>query len=487
MAVSSSPGRSGATSVQSLGAVLRERREAMGVTLAEVEVATRIRQKYLAALESEEWHLLPGEVVGRGFLRNYADYLGLDPQEIMDRRRAITDVNMTQALSTTSAGAPLPPDREVDYRPKEVELKDEGDGIQRGEIRLTPILAIIAVAAVVFLGIWGLSALREPLGEMLSGAQADVADLFADPDPTATTAVEPMAGIVNEENLNQGQADGGQFTPSGTVGDATTENAGTVDGNIIDDNLVDGSAGASDASNVDASGAGDGVVILGSGGATAAEDALEGAPDAAVSDPAETGETEQNPPAPSEPSGQQGGVILVPTATPETQVSLEPTPVQEVPTPVVEVPTATPEIPTPTPIPPTPTPEPPTPTPEPLPTDTPTPEPPAAPVVAAASCGDPRAVISAPGVNQVLAGVITISGVATHESFQFYKLEYAPGSYAGEGYTYFGGGQVQISGGVLGNLDTTVLPNGEYTVRLTVVDQMGNFPPPCDVPVVVQN
>src|SRR5690606_26206891 len=107
-------GRSAAAPVQTLGALLRERREAMGVTLAEVEVATRIRQKYLSALESEEWHLLPGEVVGRGFLRNYADYLGLDPQEIMERRRAMTDVGMTQALSTTSAGAPMPAEREVD-------------------------------------------------------------------------------------------------------------------------------------------------------------------------------------------------------------------------------------------------------------------------------------------------------------------------------------------------------------------------------------
>ena len=95
--------------------------------------------------------------------------------------------------------------------------------------------------------------------------------------------------------------------------------------------------------------------------------------------------------------------------------------------------------------------------------------------------------ISSPGVGQVLSGVAAISGAATHEAFQFYKLEFAPGSNAGGGFTYFGGGQVQIAGGVLGNLDTTVLPNGEYTIRLTVVDQVGNFPPPCDVSVVVQN
>ena len=74
--------------VQSIGPLLRERREAMGVTLAEAEVATRIRQKYLAALEADEWDLLPGEVVGRGFLRNYSTYLGLEPTEMIERRRA---------------------------------------------------------------------------------------------------------------------------------------------------------------------------------------------------------------------------------------------------------------------------------------------------------------------------------------------------------------------------------------------------------------
>ena len=108
------PSRGGGSALQSIGSLLRERREAMGVSLAEVEVATRIRQKYLSALEADDWNLLPGEVVGRGFLRNYADYLGLEPQEVMDRRRATTDVGLTQVLSTTSAGAPLPPERAVD-------------------------------------------------------------------------------------------------------------------------------------------------------------------------------------------------------------------------------------------------------------------------------------------------------------------------------------------------------------------------------------
>lgn len=418
--------------MQTLGALLRERREAMGVSLAEVEVATRIRQKYLSALESEEWHMLPGEVVGRGFLRNYADYLGLDPQEIMERRRATTDMGMTQALSTTSAGAPLPPEREVDYRPKEVELKDEGDGIQRGEIRLTPILGIMAVALAVGLGIWALVALREPIGEMLADARAGVTDLFSPAEAEETPAPEVVVGVVNEQNSGQNPA---------AVMAAT------------------------------ATAAAQGVVVIGSGAV----------PPASEQPSQPTANEGEQPPA---PTPQEQAVILVPTATPE-QVAAAPTAAVLEPTPTVEAPTPTPEIPTPTPEPPTP--EPPTPTPELLPTETPTPEPTPLPAVVSAACGDPRSVISAPGVGQVLAGVATISGVATHESFQFYKLEYAPGANAGGGFTYFSGGQVQIPGGVLGNLDTGVLPNGDYTIRLTVVDAVGNFPPPCDVSVVVQN
>jgi len=414
--------------VQTLGALLRERRESMGVTLAEVEVATRIRQKYLAALESEEWHLLPGEVVGRGFLRNYADYLGLDPQEIMERRRATTDMGMTQALSTTSAGAPLPPEREVDYRPKEVELKDEGDGIQRGDIRLTPVLMIMAVAVVAALGLWGLASLRDPISKGLAEAQIAVVALFSpsESDADATPTADAVA-VVNEENIERG-------------------------------NLAMLAATATAASQ--------GVVLLGTGGDTP--------PPAAV--PAQG--TDLQPPAPAAPDNSSAA-ILVPTNTPE-QVAVAPTAT------LAEPPTATPEIPTATPEPPTATPEPPTPTPD-VPTETPTLEPTATAAVVAAACGDPHSTINGPGVNQPLSGVIPISGVASHDSFQFYKLEYAPGANATGGFTYFAGGQVQITGGVLGNIDTTVLPNGEYTIRLTVVDQVGNFPPPCDVTVVVQN
>lgn len=63
-----------------LGQMLREARESKGISLIEAEKATRIRRKYLLALEEANYEALPPAVYVRGFLRNYASYLGLDPE-----------------------------------------------------------------------------------------------------------------------------------------------------------------------------------------------------------------------------------------------------------------------------------------------------------------------------------------------------------------------------------------------------------------------
>ena len=61
-----------------IGGSLREARLKRGLTPAEVQKAIRIRDRYLQALEEERWELLPGDAYVKGFLRTYADYLGLD-------------------------------------------------------------------------------------------------------------------------------------------------------------------------------------------------------------------------------------------------------------------------------------------------------------------------------------------------------------------------------------------------------------------------
>jgi cytoskeleton protein RodZ len=70
-----------------IGSQLREARMRMRIDTGEVELRTKIRAKYLRAMENEEWDLLPGEVYVRSFLRTYADFLGLDSRALLDEFR----------------------------------------------------------------------------------------------------------------------------------------------------------------------------------------------------------------------------------------------------------------------------------------------------------------------------------------------------------------------------------------------------------------
>lgn len=126
-------------------------------------------------------------------------------------------------------------------------------------------------------------------------------------------------------------------------------------------------------------------------------------------------------------------------------------------------------------------------------TATATPEATATPTATAASgavsavCPDPRAAITSPGVNEVLTGSFDVLGTAEHENFNYYKLEYAQGVDPNTQFAYLTDVHSPVVDGVLGTFDTTAVDNGLYMLRLTVVDNTGNFPEPCTVTVVVEN
>jgi cytoskeleton protein RodZ len=61
-----------------IGRVLERKRKERGLSLEEVEQATKIRKRYLTGLEREDYTMLPDTVYARGFLKTYANYLGLD-------------------------------------------------------------------------------------------------------------------------------------------------------------------------------------------------------------------------------------------------------------------------------------------------------------------------------------------------------------------------------------------------------------------------
>ena len=391
-------GAAGNSPLQTLGALLRERREQRSVSLADVEKATRIRQKYLAAIEADEWHLLPGEVVGRGFLRNYANFLRLDADGLIERRRAATDPTLARSLSQTSAGSALPPVRQVDYRPKDVDLVETpvsdmlSEYIAAGRDWFAPIVTALFVIGIIFVLGWGLRQIGGQVGSLLDGLQERAVSVAGQNAATPTPTTDSGRGV-----------DAGGGTGGGEAATPVTSGGGV-----------------------------------------------------AMAAPATATPTPLPPTATAIPTD-----IPPPTATPtETPVPL-PTPTETplpLPTPepvvVVEEPTATPEP---------------------------------APLVQSPACPDARSVISQPGVNQVVSGVVPVIGSATHEQFNFYKLEFAPGANAADGYVYFDGTATQIQGGVLGNFNSSGLPNGVYTIHLIVVDSTANYPPPCSVTVIVQN
>ena len=145
-----------------------------------------------------------------------------------------------------------------------------------------------------------------------------------------------------------------------------------------------------------------------------------------------------------------------PTLPPEFAIAITPTN-----TPLSVTPSATPTGTM------TPTPEPPTPdalqatqTAQVLENATPTSTleaPPLAPQVSAPFCPDTRAVISSPGNGATVSGVFSLIGTATHEQFNFYKVEFAPGADAQQGFTYLADGRGQVFDGALASGNTCLL------------------------------
>ncbi|MDQ3867729.1 MAG: helix-turn-helix domain-containing protein [Actinomycetota bacterium] len=89
-----------------IGNSLREARLRQGLDLARAEDETKIRAKYLQALEDERFEVLPGETYVKGFLRTYADHLGLDGQLYVD------EFNSRFASADEPLAASTPPRRD---------------------------------------------------------------------------------------------------------------------------------------------------------------------------------------------------------------------------------------------------------------------------------------------------------------------------------------------------------------------------------------
>jgi cytoskeletal protein RodZ len=100
-----------------IGSTLQEARMRARIDISEVESATKIRAKYLRAIENEEWEMLPGPTFVKSFLRTYAEYLGIDGRLLVEeyklRHEPLPDQNELQPIAPPRADrrlrAPRPP------------------------------------------------------------------------------------------------------------------------------------------------------------------------------------------------------------------------------------------------------------------------------------------------------------------------------------------------------------------------------------------
>jgi transcriptional regulator with XRE-family HTH domain len=146
-----------------IGATLREARMRAKIDINEVETRTKIRAKYLRAIENEEWGLLPGDVYVKSFLRTYADYLGLDSRQLIDdykRRyerptdheiRQIAPLGRERDRRDRGAGSPRLPHRDRGVGPPRLPRQPRGPLIPPWALIGAVLVAV--VVALYFLGI----------------------------------------------------------------------------------------------------------------------------------------------------------------------------------------------------------------------------------------------------------------------------------------------------------------------------------------------
>lgn len=154
-----------------IGATLREARMRARIDISEIETETKIRAKYLRALENEEWDLLPGPTYVKSFLKTYAEALGLDARLLVEeyklRHERLSDHELSRPIGAAAAG------RQARRRPEPPVL--------------TPGILIAGCVLALLVGLF-------VLGKLTGGSGDDGADRSAGTTTRTTTSTPASSG-----------------------------------------------------------------------------------------------------------------------------------------------------------------------------------------------------------------------------------------------------------------------------------------------------
>ncbi len=169
--------------MEEIGRTLKQARSRLGLTLEEAERSTRIRARYLDALERGDLAALPSQVQARGFLRNYAEYLGLDAEAVLRRYGEAVPAQRTRPLRRT-------PLQEATTRPSVA--------IRRRRVSSDLIIAALITVSVLAVMIWGLGRIAASLRERNQQASPFLIPTFtpAVAGESTSVAIQPPAGVL---------------------------------------------------------------------------------------------------------------------------------------------------------------------------------------------------------------------------------------------------------------------------------------------------
>jgi len=209
--------------MRELGRILREKRESVGLDLDALHAQTKIRKRYLMALEEGDWTVLPGDVYARGFVRSYAEALGLDGLQLLhdhvDGHAQQTEANMQAPSSQNSpetilGTSILEPSKTTKASAKSESLKRPMPKTRSPQTKLLSSrklggvsqVAVVAAALVVIAGVW--IALRHPnAAPPTTALNNNVTNSTTQISPTTTNSTS-SSGTANNTSNSTGRADG---------------------------------------------------------------------------------------------------------------------------------------------------------------------------------------------------------------------------------------------------------------------------------------
>lgn len=215
-----------------VGYTLRQERERQNLSINDIEEGTSIRSAYIEAIENGEYDKLPGKVYTKGFIKNYAKFLGLDADTVA--KEFATDMNELESTPESTQDAEesaQAPEKPVEVKPVKQERKPIGHSVQETNSRSSSKLIVAAIVLIAALAgvAWSFLSNSE---EEVAKVNPPVQEQTVAPEPAPVENPTPVANA-NPAPKADGVAVQARFNDRCWV-------LVTVDGAVVQEGVIDG-------------------------------------------------------------------------------------------------------------------------------------------------------------------------------------------------------------------------------------------------------